>query len=210
MRRERQIRKQVEEFRPIKGWEGLYEVSDLGNVRTCRKDRLLKPTLNGVGYPTVRLCRDGNPLQIYVHELVAQAFQGERPKGYDIDHINMDRADSRLSNLRYCTRQDNKLNQNPWRYYKTSEGLYRIDVTIPQTRKVDGVFRQFPERIKEDYETEAEAEDAVNRLVMVYGTDSSNERIREQEMGLSKPSVFVWVSESDNPSDRLTDPGTKQ
>jgi hypothetical protein len=86
-----------------------YAVSNLGNVRGQDGIRLLKPATNDHGYKYVTICNDGEKKKS-VHILVMEAFVGERPDGYDIDHINRVRDDNRLENLRYCSRSENNLN----------------------------------------------------------------------------------------------------
>lgn len=96
-----------EEWRPVAGYNGWYEVSSLGRVRSRAKGttvRILKPGIASHGYPTVSLGR-GNTRT--VHSLVAAAFLGPRPVGADICHRNGVRADPRAANLYYATRSDN-------------------------------------------------------------------------------------------------------
>lgn len=105
-----------EEWRPVPGWEGLYEVSDQGHVRSLdhhgrrqfHKGRRLKSRLVGQGgYPAVGLHRDGHVERWYVHHLVLAAFVGPRPNKYHTRHLNGNSQDNRLINLRYGTAVEN-------------------------------------------------------------------------------------------------------
>lgn len=103
-----------EEWRPIPGWEELYEISDLGRVRTIGKGkgrrppgRVLCQRYSRDGYLRVRLTRSRCEHNPYVHAVVLAAFVGVRPIGHDIDHLNNDRGDSRLTNLEYVTTSEN-------------------------------------------------------------------------------------------------------
>ena len=102
----------IETFRPVKEYEGLYEVSDYGAVRSLKfgKVRYLKPEKMRDGYERIYLCRDGKQKRFMVHRLVWEAFVGKIPDGYEIDHINTIRDDNRLSNLRVVTRKGNMAN----------------------------------------------------------------------------------------------------
>ena len=101
---------------PVPGWEGLYDVSDLGRVksldRTDRRGRqvtgrILKICYDSDGYPIVGLSRDRTTLTQKVHCLVAAAFIGPRPEGLIVLHGSKSRADNRACNLRYGTHQQN-------------------------------------------------------------------------------------------------------
>jgi hypothetical protein len=108
---------QPEEWRPVVGWEGIYEISNLGRVSrqkagrgvrpSTRPDgrRLLKATPGNHGYPQVSLHHDDNRTSAPVHWLVAEAFIG--PRTETVDHINGDRTDNRAINLRYLSRSAN-------------------------------------------------------------------------------------------------------
>lgn len=105
-----------ERWLPVLGWEDLYEVSDLGRVRSLRRrtasgwrgGRMLKPYINRSGYPQVVLCR-GRPTQVrrMVHHLVLEAYDRPRPPGLEALHGPGGKTDARLVNLRWGTRSEN-------------------------------------------------------------------------------------------------------
>jgi len=67
-------------------------------------------TFDRSGYPSVHLCKDSHVKKKTVHSLVAEAFLGHRPEGLVVDHIDRNKKNSNLSNLRYVTRGFNTLN----------------------------------------------------------------------------------------------------
>ncbi|CAB4153010.1 NUMOD4 [uncultured Caudovirales phage] len=97
----------MEIWNPVKDYEGLYEVSSLGRVISVRKNKILKPILNGK-YFKVSLSRTH---KIRIHQLVANVFLGHNTCGMKlvVDHINGDCLDNRLSNIQVVTQRENVL-----------------------------------------------------------------------------------------------------
>lgn len=99
-----------EQWRDIDGYDGAYQVSDLGRVRSLKfgKTRVLRAYKNRYGYLKVFLWKDGKRYNIYVHRLVAQAFipNNDDAKN-EINHINELKSDNRASNLEWCDRRYN-------------------------------------------------------------------------------------------------------
>lgn len=108
-----------ERWLAVPGYEGCYEVSDQGQVRSLdrrstrgahsvlARGRVLTPKFTP--YPTVSLWLDGRQYTRRVHTLVAEAFIGPRPPGMYVCHGNGDETDNRLENLRYDTPSANEL-----------------------------------------------------------------------------------------------------
>ena len=106
-----------EEWRPVLGYEGVYEVSDQGRVRsvprTDRRGSRWKGKLrSGVpqgkyGHVGVMLFKDRKGVKKYVYRLVLEAFVGPCPAGHEACHNDGDTANNCLTNLRWGTRQDN-------------------------------------------------------------------------------------------------------
>lgn len=104
----------AEEWRPVVGYEGVYEVSNVGRVRRigkahgARVGMVLKTRLNWGGYPSVRLRVDDKSFNASVHVLVCQAFVGPSPGGgYEVNHIDSDRTNPVATNLEWVTRSGN-------------------------------------------------------------------------------------------------------
>ncbi len=104
----------LEEWRPVVGYEGRYEVSNLGGIkRICSgqgvKRPILSPTIAKIGYRVVVLSQ-GNIAtrkRLYVHRLVARAFLGESPPGKVVNHIDSNKLNNHPSNLEYITQSEN-------------------------------------------------------------------------------------------------------
>ena len=108
-----------EQWRPIIGYEGAYEVSSHGRVRSLKRldrlnrwrgGRILKwrVDIKGAGYVYIQLCLHGVAKKCNVHVLVLEAFQGPRPgPAYEACHQDGRRDNARLDNLRWDTAQGN-------------------------------------------------------------------------------------------------------
>lgn len=125
----------MEEWKPVVGYEGLYEVSSSGNVRSvnhvtngvCVSSKELKPYMSD-RYYRVKLYKDGKPKMMMVHRLVAQAFIDNPSKLPQVNHINGDKTNNFASNLEWCTASDNQKHA-----YRT--GLKNPEDTVKHTRK---------------------------------------------------------------------------
>ena len=89
-----------------------YMVSNLGRVKSLsnnfsRKEKILKNGKNNVGYLLVGLCKNGKVKNYLIHRLVAEAFLPNPENKPCIDHINTDRTDNRICNLRWVTSKEN-------------------------------------------------------------------------------------------------------
>lgn len=98
-----------EEFKEIKGYEGLYQISNLGNVKSLYQSsaKILKVSKSTSGYLQVYLCKNKIRTQSQIHRLVALAFIENPGNKKDVNHINGIKTDNRLINLEWNTRSEN-------------------------------------------------------------------------------------------------------
>lgn len=109
----------AESWKPVEDFEGLYEVSDLGNVRSVDrvvvdkkgvrrkvKGRVLMPTWTVWGYAQAELSKGNKRFKRYVHHLVYVAFIGPRPDGKEMNHIDGMKTNNVPSNLEFVTRAE--------------------------------------------------------------------------------------------------------
>ena len=97
----------------VTGYEGLYEVSRRGEVRSVRRrgtaGGLLRQWINVKGYPSVKLSKGGHEVTERVHALIAQAFLGPRPVGQQVRHLDGVKTNCAVANLHYGTSSENRL-----------------------------------------------------------------------------------------------------
>jgi len=129
----------MEVWADIKGYEGFYQVSNLGRVRSLdrgmyvRQDRyanprwvkrqgvLLRQHLDGKGYPMVRLCKDGVVRQLVTHRLVAMHFIPNPERKPAVNHIDANTSNNNVLNLEWCTIAENnqhtvRMGRKPLKY----------------------------------------------------------------------------------------------
>lgn len=138
----------MEEWKAIPGWDGLYEASDEGRVRSLgcfvpgyggmkyRKGRILARATKSNGYPAVSLARDGKHFQFNVHRLIAWTFLGPQGEGLHVRHLNRMKVDCRALNLAYGTPLENEADkeihgtrprgENHWGYQRRAQRGYYI------------------------------------------------------------------------------------
>lgn len=110
----------TEIWKPVVGFEGAYEVSSLGRVRSLDRivkhwrggpkkwmGRMLSPSPNRDGYLTLTLTANGDVRNTMVHNLVAEAFVPNSENLPEVDHKNLDRANNSVDNLQWVARVQN-------------------------------------------------------------------------------------------------------
>lgn len=107
-----------EKWLPVKGYEGLYEVSDMGRVRSLKRattsGKVLKQYVSEAnGYCYVSLSKDNKRTSKRVHKLIMMAFDpvachGGYDKEHTIDHIDGDKTNNALTNLEWCSQSENQ------------------------------------------------------------------------------------------------------
>lgn len=108
----------MENWKPVKNYEGIYEISDHGNVHSLsrkvksrnnciihKKDRILKQALSSEGYPQVTLAKNSINKNTYIHHLVAEAFWGPRPNYHpcQVIHLDGNKTNNHYKNLRFAS-----------------------------------------------------------------------------------------------------------
>ena len=96
-------------WRDIDGYEGLYQISNKGRVKSLKygKERILKPILKSLGYYSIILCNYGVMKQFQLHRLVAQAFIPNPNKLPEINHRDENNKNNCVENLEWCNRRYN-------------------------------------------------------------------------------------------------------
>lgn len=109
----------IEEWRKVEGYEGFYEISNLGNVCSLEREyirngnkfivkgRILKASVNSNGYFVVSLCVNGIPRKCYVHRLIAEAFIPNKENKRTVNHIDGIKTNNNIENLEWATYSEN-------------------------------------------------------------------------------------------------------
>lgn len=119
-------------WKDIKGYEGLYKISNTGRVKSFHynREKILQPLISVRGYYKYTLVKNKTKKQCFMHQLIATAFI-PNPNNYPcVNHINGNKKDNRIDNLEWCTIKEN--NQHA---YKTglNKGVRSYDNVCSKT-----------------------------------------------------------------------------
>lgn len=117
----------IEEWRDIEGFEGLYQVSNLGQVKSLRTGILLRQAKNKFGYLLCVLCVKGDMNSKRVHRLVAQAFLENPSNLPQVNHKDGNKANNNVENLEWCTCSENTRHAVSNELFSTSKKIRVVE-----------------------------------------------------------------------------------
>lgn len=167
-------------FKDIKGYEGMYQISNLGRVKSLarmvikrvdfiqpRKERIRKLSLSASGYFSVVLCKNKIFSSMRINRLVASAFIPNPDNKKEVNHIDSDKTNNNVNNLEWTTRREN-VSHGKLRGKKSSK---YIGVTYRKLRKRWEVSIQIDGKREYlgGYKIETDAYQAYLNALMKYG-----------------------------------------
>lgn len=132
---------------PVYGYEGIYEASNLGRIKSLQRyvktgtgirfvpEKIIKPILGTRGYFVVNFTAKGKRTQHFLHKLILQSFVGERPLGKEACHNNGNKLDCSIQNLRWDTRSGNHKD-------KRIHGTWQIGEKANNSKLTEAVVRE--------------------------------------------------------------------
>lgn len=156
----------MEIWKDVVGYEGLYEVSNLGRIR--RDGRIKKPYVDHGGYLTVWLSKHSEQKCLKIHRIVAMAFIPNHKNKATVNHINGVKTDNRVENLEWATHSENIIHANETGLRKVTEAQRKAASengrkTCEQNRKkrMKAVF-QLKDGVKKEFVSVSEAARSVS------------------------------------------------
>lgn len=131
-------------WRDICGYEGLYQVSNFGRVKSLHfgREKLLKAGVSNTGYANVTLKKNTTKKTFHVHVLVAKAFLPNPDEKREVNHIDGDKQNNRVENLEWVTSSENTRHaiQNGKMKIKKGTQCYQSKLTDEQVRYIRRVY----------------------------------------------------------------------
>lgn len=135
-----------EQWRPVLGWEGYYEVSSRGRIRSVERTITFTVTRKSVElkqfpdmksqYSRVLLARNGKSINASVHILVCEAFHGPRPPGMEAAHNDGNRLNASAENLRWATKQENAFDRRAHGTHREGQNHPGAKLTEAEVREI--------------------------------------------------------------------------
>ena len=160
----------IEEWKDIFGYEGLYKISNLGNVNSLKYGKLktLKVAINNYGYKQVNLCKNSIVKSYKVHQLVASHFLGHKINGYEsvINHIDLDKLNNSASNLEIVSPRENTNKK----HIKSSSNSVGVSWHKEKNKWISQIFINGKLKFLGYFKTESEASNAYQIELLTIST----------------------------------------
>lgn len=143
-------------MKDVKGFEGLYAITEDGRVWSYLRNKWLKPSKIR-GYKRISLYKDGKIKTFLIHRLVYEAFKGAIPEGLTVDHIDANSHNNHISNLQLLTHAENARKAHKGKKHsvetrrKISEGMKRRKAETILYNMPDKLADFIERKIREDY-----------------------------------------------------------
>ncbi len=210
----------TEVWKPIEGYEGLYEVSNLGRVKSLEKlierpagnnfirsEFVMKTWAKDAGYPTVSLTKDKKRKLHMVHRLVAEAFIPNPDNKEEVNHKDYNKKNNNVSNLEWMTRKENIDYSvcNRKKFIYAEEGIAVADHYIAERKQGFQVY--IKRRYYGTYKTIEEARRVRNEVLDGY--DPVKENARPPKKRLIKGERKLWVQKTNSGEHHITQRGDR-
>ena len=137
----------TEIWKDIEGTFGLYQISNFGNLKSVRSNRLIKPGYAGPGYQQARLSINGRQCSEYVHRLVATHFLPPVDGKTRVNHKDLNKTNNHVDNLEFVTQKENV------HHFYHSQGIkpreMKVVVALDSQGNVVGEYHSINEAAKE-------------------------------------------------------------
>jgi hypothetical protein len=124
----------MDELFDLKDYEKLYKINKKGEIWSCFLKKFLSLCINQDGYYHYTLCNENGKKYVVAHRIVAKQFIPNPNNLPLIDHIDRNRLNNNIDNLRWVTLRQNQLNRkdtkHPYIYYREAKNKYRIEIAI--------------------------------------------------------------------------------
>lgn len=141
----------MENWKDIDGYEGLYQVSDLGRVKSLVMNIFMKFKTDKDGYKSVGLTKNRKQNYFRVHRLVAAAFIRNDKNKPEVNHIDLDKSNNKLSNLEWITARGNKKHYHADKYGNVGISAiktgYAAHFTLKRKMYHVGCFKTYEEAV---------------------------------------------------------------
>lgn len=196
---------QEEVWKDVKGYEGLFQVSSEGRVKSCEREipylvkgkypskriissTILKTYKNNKGYVVVDLHNQGNRDKRTIHRLVAETFIDNPDGKPQVGHLDCDRTNNKLENLYWCTQSENNL--NPITHNKMKESAKKRDLTHLRTIQANEKRKKALTGHIVSEETKNKISAANSKKVYQYSLDGKLIAIYKSSVDASQKTTF--------------------
>lgn len=143
----------AEEWRPIKGYEGLYLASNLGRIKSVRSGKVMSTKKHLRGYPQINFSVKGVRKILYIHRIIAETFLENTSNHKTVDHIDENKKNNKASNLQWCSHKENMTFFHARRVDKKRKEKHMVlsKKDVDHIRKEHACFAAKPKDIAKGY-----------------------------------------------------------